>query len=133
MDGGGHDHSILGRRVMHAAIFDLWDTLAPLPTAVGAAVITRLAKMLELPADDFRLAWSASWSQRATGPFKAVLCDIVLELTGRPASDERVEEAIRVWRELFRSPHDSNAPNCRSMLKSSRTAQCSRIFPSTTR
>ena len=87
-------------RGARAVIFDLWDTLVPLPARVRAAAVERMAQALELLVANFREAWAATWTRRATGPLEPIVDDIFRELTGRSASEEQIANALRLRREV---------------------------------
>jgi putative hydrolase of the HAD superfamily len=86
-----------------AVIFDLWDTLVPLPARVRSAAIECMAQALDLPVVTFGEAWAASWTRRATGPIEPIVADIYRELTGRAASEERIANALRRRHEVHAS------------------------------
>jgi putative hydrolase of the HAD superfamily len=83
-----------------AVIFDLWDTLVPLPARVRAAAVERMAQALDLPVADFGGAWAASWTRRATGPLEPIVADIYRDLRGRSASEEQIANALRLRHEV---------------------------------
>jgi putative hydrolase of the HAD superfamily len=81
-----------------AVIFDLWDTLVPLPARVRAAAVDRMVEALNLPVAALRDPWAATWTRRATGPLEPLLADIYRELTGRSATQEQIAIALRARR-----------------------------------
>jgi putative hydrolase of the HAD superfamily len=87
-------------RSPRAVIFDLWDTLVPLPARVRAVAIGRMAEALDLPVAALRAAWEATWTRRATGPLEPVVADIFRHLTGRSARQEQLGAALRGRRDV---------------------------------
>jgi putative hydrolase of the HAD superfamily len=87
-------------RGARAVIFDLWDTLVPLPARVRAAAVEGMAEALDLPVAALRDAWAATWTRRATGPLQPVVADIYRELTGRSATREQIAAALRARRDV---------------------------------
>src|SRR5207248_7990406 len=83
-----------------AVIFDLWDTLVPLPARSRAAAVEGMAQALDLPVANFGEAWAASCTRRATGPLEPIVADIVQELTGRWPREEQIANALRLRHEV---------------------------------
>jgi putative hydrolase of the HAD superfamily len=92
-----------GPEAAPAVIFDLWDTLVPLPARIRAAAIECMAQALDLPVASFGVAWASSWTRRATGLIEPIVADIYRELTGREASEERIANAPRRRHEVHAS------------------------------
>jgi hypothetical protein len=85
---------------VEAIIFDLWDTLVPLPAQVRAAAIERRGEALDLPIANLRDALAATWTRRATGLLRPVIEDIYRERLGRSPSPEQIATALRARREV---------------------------------
>lgn len=107
---------------MEAIIFDLWDTLVPLPAQVRAAAIERRGEALDLPIANLRDALAATWTRRATGLLRPVIEDIYRERLGRSPSPEQIATALRARREVNASafvPADAAIETLRSQTRSS--------------
>ncbi|HMJ01209.1 MAG TPA: HAD-IA family hydrolase [Gaiellaceae bacterium] len=85
---------------MDAVIFDLWDTLVPLPSAVREEAIAQMSHALGLSLSAFRAEWSAAWLARATGPLEPVVRDISTRLAGSPPDDDLIEQVLRIRHEV---------------------------------
>jgi putative hydrolase of the HAD superfamily len=102
-----------------AVIFDLWDTLVPLPARVRAAAVERMAQALELPAAALRDAWAATWTRRATGHLEPIVADIYREVTGHSLAQEQIATALRARREVH-APAFAPAPAAAEALRALR-------------
>lgn len=101
-----------------AVVFDLWDTLVPLPTALRERASRALAAALDVPADVFIEAWSATRVERETGDLVPVAARVCRNL-GLTLSDEALARALRtrarIQGEAFAAMRPDAVPTLRAL------------------
>ena len=97
--GNGHAPRVLPPKELEpdwrceAVIFDLWDTLVPLPQASKEGAQHRTAQVLGLPRAEFNKFWGASRRRRETGPLEDYLAEVCRDL-GIAEKDETIAQII---------------------------------------
>ncbi|MGF6534284.1 FMN phosphatase YigB (HAD superfamily)/uridine kinase [Paraburkholderia sp. GAS206C] len=111
-------------RKFDAVIFDLWDTLVPLPSAAKQITRSETARILDLPLREFDELWHSTRHIRETSDLSDYLRDLC-ETLGKP-NPARVISAIkevrsRIHGACFLSPR-ANSAACLRLLRANGVA-----------
>jgi putative hydrolase of the HAD superfamily len=110
-----------GEGASRAVIFDLWDTLVPLPQALRERAASELAAMLGAPLDSFSQAWRESRTIRETGDLEPELRRICANL-GLTPSEAQIAGTIRLRRQTQEEAFLAPRPDPISTLRALRVA-----------
>jgi putative hydrolase of the HAD superfamily len=104
---------------LRAVIFDFWGTLVPFDVELWHRRSPRVAEALGVSQEEFMVAWTRTNDERSTSDLRTNLVGVCREL-GLTPSDEAMEEALRLRRELHRAmlvPRADAVPTLRELRR----------------
>lgn len=99
-----------------AVVFDLWDTLVPLPKTLRERGSKALTAALGAPPETFATAWSDTRVERETGELEPVAARICRDL-GLTLSDDAVRAALQTRISIQREAFAAMRPDAVSTLR----------------